>query len=70
MKKNRITDAERVSSSTAYAKLLVISRFFRWFRISCPKCKVGKLNQDDIHHCWGGGELNVYTCDKCKSQFI
>lgn len=48
----------------------VISRFFRWFKTSCPKCKVGKLNQDDIHHCWGGGELNVYTCDKCKSQFV
>lgn len=48
----------------------VISRFFRWFKISCPKCKTGKLTQDDIHHCWGGGELNVYTCDKCKSQFV
>ena len=48
----------------------VISRFFRWFKISCPKCKIGKLNQDDIHHCRGGGKLNVYTCDKCKSQFV
>lgn len=48
----------------------VISRFFRWFKSSCPKCKAGKLNQDDIHHCWGGGELNVYTCDKCKNQFV
>ena len=48
----------------------VISRFFRWFKISCPKCKRGKLTQDAIHHCRGGGELNVYSCDECKSQFI
>jgi hypothetical protein len=48
----------------------VISRFFRWFKIGCPKCNIGKLNQDGIHHCWGGCELNVYSCDKCKSQFV
>jgi len=48
----------------------VISRFFRWFKISCPKCKKGKLTQDDIHHCWGGGELNVYSCDNCQSEFV
>jgi hypothetical protein len=48
----------------------VISRFFRWFKISCPKCKKGKLTQDEIHHCSGGGELNVYSCDNCQSKFV
>jgi len=48
----------------------VISRFFRWFKSSCPKCKKGKLSQEGLHHCWGGGELNVYGCDNCKSEFV
>ena len=47
-----------------------ISRFFRLFKTSCPKCKSGKLTQDDIHHCWGGGKLNVYSCDNCNAQFV
>ena len=47
-----------------------IIRFCRLLKMSCPKCKIGKLTQDDIHHCWGGGELNVYSCDTCNAQFV
>ena len=42
----------------------------KWFKITCPKCKKGKLTQDGLHHCWGGGVLNVYSCDNCKRQFV
>ena len=40
-----------------------------WFKLKCPECK-SKLTQDFIHHFWGGGETNGYTCTKCKKQWI
>jgi hypothetical protein len=70
MNDNLTTNVSNEAQSPAFLVGAVVSRFFRWFKISCPKCNEGKLTQDDIHHCWGGGELNVYSCDNCKSQFV
>jgi hypothetical protein len=47
-----------------------IRLFIRLFKINCPKCKVGKLHQDDVYHSFICTEVNVYSCDKCKTQFV
>jgi DNA-directed RNA polymerase subunit RPC12/RpoP len=40
------------------------------FKISCPNCKKGKLNQNDIHFTKNNKEVNIYTCSNCSSKFI
>ena len=49
------------------------SKIKKWlinfFKIGCPECN-GKLSQDFIYIAKNGTEINVYTCDTCKNNFI
>jgi len=48
----------------------IILRFFRnIFTTECPKCKKGRIKyigDDWTGHIW----INVYECNKCKTEFV
>ena len=48
---------------------IFLNRILDYFKLRCPKCR-GKLTEDFTHEFWGGGEINGYTCKKCKTQWI
>jgi hypothetical protein len=47
----------------------LIAGFF--IKPKCPKCKIGKLHQHDVHKPdrWGIG-TNIYKCNHCAEEWI
>ena len=47
-------------------KQSIFSRISNWFKLKCPDCK-SPLEKEDNE--WFN-KVNVYTCTKCKKEFI
>ncbi len=48
----------------------IVKKILGLFKLRCPECNKRTLIQNDIHHLNTGGELNIYSCNNCKKEFV
>ena len=50
-------------------KQSIFIRILNWFKLKCPDCK-SELKQDDAHWLNQFEQIDIYTCTKCKKEWI
>lgn len=54
---------------TGGQEMSAIKRIWKWLSLKCPDCG-GVMENDDCHITRFGTQINVYTCQECKRQWI